>query len=69
MTSATDGGSARPPAARVPNPGLRKRLVAGLTLGLAVYLVLILYGDLRQLPAELRSFPWQWLPVVLGLTW
>lgn len=66
--SPTSTDPAQPPPARAANPGLRKRLVAGLTLGLAVYLVLILYGDLRQLPAELRAFPWQWLPLVLGLT-
>ncbi|MCK4724359.1 MAG: flippase-like domain-containing protein, partial [Anaerolineales bacterium] len=47
---------------------LSRKLVLGLLLGFAVFVGLILVGDIRQVGSEVRSFPWQIMPAVLGLT-
>ncbi|MFN2211638.1 MAG: lysylphosphatidylglycerol synthase transmembrane domain-containing protein [Anaerolineales bacterium] len=45
-----------------------RKLIYGLLFGFLVFVALILVGDIRQIGAEVRSFPWQIMPVVLGLT-
>ena len=47
---------------------LSRKLIFGLLLGFAVFVGLILVGDIRQVGSEVRSFPWQIMPAVLGLT-
>ena len=47
---------------------LTRKLIPGLLFGFLVFVVLILIGDLRQVGSEVRSFPWQIMPLVLGLT-
>jgi uncharacterized protein (TIRG00374 family) len=57
-------------AAAIQKPGspISRRLIFGLLLGFAVFVGLILVGDIRQVGSEVRSFPWQIMPAVLGLT-
>ena len=40
----------------------------GLLLGVVVFVMLVLVGDIRQIGSEVRRFPWQIMPIVLGLT-
>ncbi len=47
---------------------LTRKLIPGLVFGFLVFVVLILVGDLRQVGAEVRNFPWEIFPLVLGLT-
>jgi uncharacterized protein (TIRG00374 family) len=47
---------------------ISRKLILGLLLGFVVFVVLILVGDIRQIGSEVRSFPWQIMPAVLGLT-
>jgi uncharacterized protein (TIRG00374 family) len=58
------------PAATIEKTGspLSRRLIFGLLLGFIVFVALILVGDIRQIGSEIRSFPWQIMPAVLGLT-
>ena len=35
---------------------------------LLLYVVLVLWSDVQELAAALRSFPWEWVPLVLLLT-
>jgi uncharacterized membrane protein YbhN (UPF0104 family) len=56
-----DGG--RAPVWRV----LRRRFVLAAGLGLAIYAALAVYADWSLLRETLVSFPWQWLPAILGL--
>ncbi len=50
------------------SPSLTRKLIPGLLFGFLVFVVLILVGDLRQIGTEVRNFPWQIMPLVLGLT-
>ncbi len=50
------------------NGSLTRKLIPGLLFGFLVFVILILVGDLRQVGAEIREFPWQIFPLVLGLT-
>ena len=52
----------------MPNSPLSRKLILGLLLGFVVFVALILVGDIRQVGSEVRSFPWQIMPAVLGLT-
>jgi uncharacterized protein (TIRG00374 family) len=45
-----------------------RKLIFGLLLGFGVFIILILVGDVRQIGSEVRSFPWQIMPAVIGLT-
>ena len=58
------------PAANLHKTGspISRRLILGLVLGFVVFVGLILVGDIRQIGSEVRSFPWQIMPAVLGLT-
>ena len=47
---------------------LFRKLLAGLLLGFVVFVALVLVGEIRQVGSEVRSFPWQIMPAVLGLT-
>lgn len=47
---------------------LRNRLLLSLAFGVVVISALMLYGDVSQMGASLASFPWQYVPAVLGLT-
>lgn len=47
---------------------LRKKLVWSLVGALVLYIVLVLWSDWQELAAALRSFPWQWLPLIVALT-
>jgi glycosyltransferase 2 family protein len=47
---------------------LRRRFIGALVLALALYMALAAYGDFGMLRANLRAFPWAWLPAILGLT-
>ncbi len=64
------GDSMEQPAASIEKTGspLSRRLIFGLLLGFIVFVALILVGDIRQIGSEMRSFPWQIMPAVLGLT-
>jgi uncharacterized protein (TIRG00374 family) len=64
------GNSMEQPAASIEKTGspLSRRLIFGLLLGFIVFVALILVGDIRQIGSEMRSFPWQIMPAVLGLT-
>jgi uncharacterized protein (TIRG00374 family) len=50
------------------NKSLTRRIIPGLLLGLLVFIVLILVGDLRQVGEPVRNFRWSLYPLVLGLT-
>ena len=50
------------------NTSLARKLIPGLLLGFLVFVVLILLSDLRQVGTEIREFPLQIIPLVLGLT-
>jgi uncharacterized protein (TIRG00374 family) len=50
------------------SPQLRQRLIISLVVALLFYIVLALWSDWQEVRAALASFPWQWLPLVLGLT-
>jgi uncharacterized protein (TIRG00374 family) len=47
---------------------LRRKLAIGFALGFAVFIGLILYGDIREIGRLLQSFRWNLLPAILGLT-
>jgi uncharacterized protein (TIRG00374 family) len=47
---------------------LIRKLIPGLLIGFLVFVILILLGDFRQVGTEIREFPWQIIPLVLGLT-
>lgn len=47
---------------------LRRGFLWSAVGGLALYVALAAWGDLRQLRAVLDAFPWRWMPLVLGLT-
>jgi uncharacterized protein (TIRG00374 family) len=47
---------------------ISRKLIFGLLLGFIVFVALILVGDIRQIGSEVRNFPWQIMPAVLGLT-
>ncbi len=46
---------------------LRRKLVLSLVGALILYIVLILWSDIQEVRSALLAFPWQWLPLVLGL--
>jgi uncharacterized protein (TIRG00374 family) len=45
-----------------------RRILPGLLLGFAVFLVVALVGDLRQVGEEVRTFDWRLFPLALALT-
>ena len=47
---------------------LRRKILYSLVFALLIYIGLALWSDWGQVSAALAQFPWQWLPVVLGLT-
>lgn len=47
---------------------LRQKLLIGFGLGFAVFLGLVLYGDVREVGKLLQDFQWGLLPAILGLT-
>jgi uncharacterized protein (TIRG00374 family) len=47
---------------------LTRRLIPGLLLGFAVFLVVVLLGDLREVSSEFLHFRWALYAPVLGLT-
>ena len=49
------------------SPDLRKKLIWSLVGALLLYVVIALLSDWQELAAALRSFPWQWLPLIVGL--
>ncbi len=46
---------------------LRKKLIWSLVGALLLYVAIALLSDWQELAAALRSFPWQWLPLIVGL--
>ena len=50
------------------NANLRQKFVIGLGLGLAVFLGMILYGDVQAVGRLLQTFHWRLIPLILGLT-
>lgn len=46
---------------------LRRKLILSLVGALLLYIVLVLWSDIHAVQSALQSFPWQWLPLVLGL--
>lgn len=46
---------------------LRRKLLLSLVGALILYIVLVLWSDIREVQSALQAFPWQWLPLVLGL--
>ena len=49
------------------SPDLRKKLIWSLVGALLLYVVIALLSDWQELTAALKSFPWQWLPLIVGL--
>lgn len=49
------------------NQDLRRKLILSLVGALLLYIVLVLWSDIREVQSALQTFPWQWLPLVLGL--
>ncbi len=47
-------------------PGLR--IGPSLLLGIAVLAALMVFGDVHAMARHLQGFPWEWLPVIMGLT-
>jgi uncharacterized protein (TIRG00374 family) len=47
---------------------LRRKLAVGLGLGFAVFIGLVLYGDIQEISALLKTFRWELIPAILGLT-
>jgi uncharacterized protein (TIRG00374 family) len=58
------------PTATLQKPGfpISRKFSVGLLLGFVVFVGLVLVGDIRQVGSQVRSFPWQIMPAVLGLT-
>ncbi|MGB7094459.1 MAG: lysylphosphatidylglycerol synthase transmembrane domain-containing protein [Anaerolineales bacterium] len=56
------------PAPQRTSSSISRKLIPGLLFGFLVFAALILVGDIRQIGNEVRSFPWQIMPAVLGLT-
>jgi uncharacterized protein (TIRG00374 family) len=50
------------------NHNLRRRLAMGLALGFAVFISLVLYGNIREVGHLLKNFRWHLIPAILGLT-
>ncbi|MBE7551416.1 MAG: flippase-like domain-containing protein [Anaerolineales bacterium] len=50
------------------NGNLRRKLVIGFGLALAVFVGLIFYGDAREMGRLLHNFQWSLVPAILGLT-
>ena len=50
------------------SPNLRKKLIWSLVGALLLYIVIALLSDWEELTGALRAFPWQWLPLIVGLT-
>jgi uncharacterized protein (TIRG00374 family) len=49
------------------SPDLRKKLIWSLVGALLLYVAIALLSDWQELTAALKSFPWQWLPLIVGL--
>jgi glycosyltransferase 2 family protein len=49
------------------SPDLRKKFIWSLVGALLLYVVIALLSDWQELTAALKSFPWQWLPLIVGL--
>jgi uncharacterized protein (TIRG00374 family) len=49
------------------NQDLRRKLILSLVGALLLYIVLVLWSDISEVQSALLAFPWQWLPLVLGL--
>lgn len=47
---------------------LRRKLMLGFGLGVAVFVVLILYADVRETRRLLQNFQWSLVPAILSLT-
>lgn len=47
---------------------LRRRIVISLIIGLVVFALLSLAGDIRQVSANLQEFAWHTIPAILGFT-
>lgn len=50
------------------NSNLRRKLAIGFALGFAVFIGLLLYGDIQEVGHLLQNFRWSLLPAILGLT-
>jgi len=49
------------------NQDLRRKLILSLVGALLLYIVLVLWSDIRQVQSALQAFPWQWFPLVVAL--
>ncbi|MBW7884717.1 MAG: flippase-like domain-containing protein [Caldilineaceae bacterium] len=47
---------------------LRRKLVLSLGGALLLYIALTLWSDVNEVRDAVAAFPWQWLPLVIGLT-
>ena len=47
---------------------LRRKILYSLVIALLIYIGLALWSDWQDLVQALADFPWEWLPVVIGLT-
>lgn len=47
---------------------LQRKIIWSLILAFLVYIGLAVYSDWQKLTAALLDYPWQWLPLVIGLT-
>jgi uncharacterized protein (TIRG00374 family) len=49
------------------NQDLRRKLILSLVGALILYIVLVLWSDIRAVQSALQAFPWRWFPLVLAL--
>ncbi|PJF46167.1 MAG: hypothetical protein CUN48_15180, partial [Candidatus Thermofonsia Clade 3 bacterium] len=49
------------------NQDLRRKLILSLVGALLLYIILVLWSDIRQVQSALQAFPWQWFPLVVAL--
>lgn len=50
------------------NSGLYRRILLGLALAFAVFVGLLLYGDIQEMQTLVVNFQWGWIPAILILT-
>jgi len=46
---------------------LRRKIILSMVGAVILYIVLALWSDWQEVQSALRSFPWQWLPLIIGL--
>lgn len=50
------------------NPDIRRKLLWSIMFALLLYVAIVFFSDVQRLANDLTGWPWEWLPVVIGLT-